>query len=198
MAGRGNNGADGLAVARILSQEGWQATVYQTGTAGHCTREWERQCKIIGYYPVRMVSNWPCEEYTVMVDALFGIGLSRQIQGEYAEIVKEMNRRKGYKLSVDVPSGVHASTGKVMGEAVRADITVTFGWAKKGLLFYPGAEYVGRLAIKEIGINETCFGAAGEKPGMFCYNEPLRKILPSRRADGHKGTFGESAADRRV
>lgn len=191
VAGRGNNGADGLAVARILSQEGWQATVYQTGTAGHCTREWERQCKIIGYYPVRMVSNWPCEEYTVMVDALFGIGLSRQIQGEYAEIVKEMNRRKGYKLSVDVPSGVHASTGKVMGEAVRADITVTFGWAKKGLLFYPGAEYVGRLAIKEIGINETCFGAAGEKPGMFCYNEPLRKILPSRRADGHKGTFGK-------
>lgn len=191
VAGSGNNGADGLAVARILSLEGWQVTVYQTGSMGHCTREWERQYKIIGYYPVRMVSNWPNEEYTVMVDALFGIGLSRQIQGEYAEIVKEMNRRKGYKLSIDVPSGIHASTGKVMGEAVRADLTVTFGWAKKGLLFYPGAEYVGRLAVKEIGINETCFDVAGKRPGMFYYSEPVRNLLPSRRLDGHKGTFGK-------
>lgn len=191
VVGSGNNGADGLAVARILSQEGWQVAVYQTGAAGHCTREWERQYKMIRYYPVQIVSNWPREEYTIMVDALFGIGLSRQIQGEYAEIVKEMNRRKGYKLSVDVPSGIHASTGKVMGEAVRADLTVTFGWAKKGLLFYPGAEYVGRLVVKEIGINETCFDTAGEKPGMFYYNEPVEKLLPSRQADGHKGTFGK-------
>lgn len=191
VAGSGNNGADGLAVARILSLEDWQVTVYQTGSAGHCTREWERQHKIIGYYPVRMVSNWPHEEYTIVVDALFGIGLSRQIQGEYAEIVKEMNRRKGFKLSVDVPSGIHASTGRIMGEAVRADLTVTFGWAKKGLLFYPGAEYAGRLTVKEIGINETCFDVAGEKPGMFYYDEPVRKLLPFRRADGHKGTFGK-------
>ena len=58
VTGNGNNGADGLAVARILSQEGWQVTVYQTGPAGHSTREWERQYKIIGYYPVRMVSKW--------------------------------------------------------------------------------------------------------------------------------------------
>jgi yjeF C-terminal region, hydroxyethylthiazole kinase-related/yjeF N-terminal region len=191
VAGGGNNGADGLAVARILSLEDWQVTVYQTGSAGHCTREWERQYKIIGYYPVRMVSNWPREEYTIVVDALFGIGLSRQIQGEYAEIVKEMNRRKGFKLSVDVPSGIHASTGRIMGEAVRADLTVTFGWAKKGLLFYPGAEYTGRLAVKEIGINGTCFDAAGKKPEMFYYDEPVGKLLPPRRRDGHKGTFGK-------
>ena len=71
----------------------------------------------------RLVSNWPQEEYTIIVDALFGIGLSRQIQGEYADIVKELNRRPGYKLSVDVPSGVHAESGKIMGEAVRADVT---------------------------------------------------------------------------
>jgi len=191
VAGSGNNGADGLAVARLLSLDGWQVTVYQAGSAGHCTREWERQYKMIGYYPARMVSNWPHEEYTIMVDALFGIGLSRQIQGEYAELVKEMNRRKGFKLAIDVPSGIHASTGKVMGEAVRADMTVTFGWAKKGLLFYPGAEYAGRLAVREIGINETCFTAAGEKPGMFYYREPVSKLLPPRRADGHKGTFGK-------
>ncbi len=191
VAGGGNNGADGLAVARILSLEDWQVTVYQAGSAGHCTREWERQYKIIGYYPVRMVSNWPREEYTIVVDALFGIGLSRQIQGEYAEIVKEMNRRKGFKLSVDVPSGIHASTGRIMGEAVRADLTVTFGWAKKGLLFYPGAEYTGRLAVKEIGINGTCFDAAGKKPEMFYYDEPVGKLLPLRRRDGHKGTFGK-------
>ena len=191
VAGGGNNGADGLAVARILSLEDWQVTVYQAGSAGHCTREWERQYKIIGYYPVRMVSNWPREEYTIVVDALFGIGLSRQIQGEYAEIVKEMNRRKGFKLSVDVPSGIHASTGRIMGEAVRADLTVTFGWAKKGLLFYPGAEYTGRLAVKEIGINGTCFDAAGKKPEMFYYDEPVGKLLPPRRRDGHKGTFGK-------
>lgn len=118
-----------------MSAEGWQVTVYPAGAGGHCTREWERQHKIMGYYPVREVSNWPHEEYTVMVDALFGIGLSRPVQGEYAEIIREMNRRKGFKLSVDVPSGIHAATGKVMGAAVRADLTVTFGWAKKGLLF---------------------------------------------------------------
>ncbi len=191
VVGSGNNGADGLAVARILSQEGWKATVYQAGGAGHRTREWERQNKIMGFYPVRVVSNWPQEEYTVLVDALFGIGLSRQIQGEYGEIIREINRREGYKLSIDVPSGIHASTGRVMGEAVRADLTVTFGWAKKGLLFYPGAEYAGKLAVKEIGVNQACFEAAGDKPGMFYYEEPVSVLLPPRRSDGHKGSFGK-------
>lgn len=191
VAGSGNNGADGMAVARILSLEGWQVTVYQTGSAGHCTREWERQNKFISYYPVRIVSNWPAGEYTVIVDALFGIGLSRQVQGEYAEIIKEMNRRKGFKLSVDVPSGIHADTGKIMGAAVQADLTVTFGWAKKGLLLYPGADYAGRVAVREIGINETCFPAAGKKPGMFAYDEPVGVLLPPRQADGHKGSFGK-------
>ena len=191
VAGCGNNGADGLALARILSLAGWKATVYQAGLTGHSTREWERQYKIIGYYPVRMVSNWPPEEYTVMVDALFGIGLSRQIQGEYAGIVQEFNRRGGYKLAVDVPSGVEAQTGKILGEAVKADKTVTFGWAKKGLLYYPGAEYAGEVTVREIGINHTCFEAAGETPGMFYYDEPVTRLLPPRRADGHKGDFGK-------
>ncbi len=191
VAGCGNNGADGLAVARILSMEGWRVTVYQTGPSSHSTREWERQYKIIGYYPVRMVSNWPQEEYTIIVDALFGIGLSRQIQGEYAQIVRELNRRTGYKLAVDVPSGVHAQTGKIMGEAVKADKTVTFGWAKKGLLCYPGAEYAGDVAVRDIGINATCFEAAGKKPAMFYYDEPVIKLLPPRKADGHKGDFGK-------
>lgn len=191
VAGCGNNGADGLAAARILSQEGWKVTVYQTGPADHSTREWERQYKIIGYYPVRMVSNWPQEEYTIMVDALFGIGLSRQIQDGYARIVQEFNRRSGYKLAVDVPSGVHAQTGKIMGEAVKADKTVTFGWAKKGLLYYPGAEYAGEVTVREIGVNDSCFEAAGKKPGMFYYDEPVIKLLPPRRADGHKGDFGK-------
>lgn len=191
VAGSGNNGADGMAVARILSMEDWQVTVYQTGSAGHCTREWERQNKFVSYYPVKIVSNWPEEEYTIIVDALFGIGLSRQVQGEYAEIVAEFNRRRGYKIAVDVPSGIHAGTGRIMGAAVKADLTVTFGWAKKGLLFYPGAACAGRVVVKEIGINETCFGAAQEKPGMFYYDEPPGKLLPSRAADGHKGSFGK-------
>ena len=191
VAGSGNNGADGMAVARILSMEGWQVTVYQTGSAGHCTREWERQNKFISYYPVKIVSNWPVEEYTVIVDALFGIGLSRQVQGEYAEIIKEFNSRKGYKIAVDVPSGIHAGTGKIMGVAVKADLTVTFGWAKKGLLFYPGAACAGHVVIKEIGINETCFAVAQEQPGMFYYDEPPGELLPSRQEDGHKGSFGK-------
>lgn len=191
VAGSGNNGADGMAVARILSVEGWQVTVYQTGSAGHCTREWERQNKFISYYPIKIVSNWQAEEYTIIVDALFGIGLSRQVQGEYAEIVAELNRRKGYKIAVDVPSGIHAGTGKVMGTAVKADMTVTFGWAKKGLLFYPGAACAGRVVVKEIGINETCFDAAQERPEMFYYDEQPRELLPSRQADGHKGSFGK-------
>lgn len=190
VAGSGNNGADGMAVARILSMEDWQVTVYQTGSSGHCTREWERQNKFISYYPVKIVSNWPVEEYTIIVDALFGIGLSRQVQGEYAGIITEMNRRKGYKIAVDVPSGIHAGTGKIMGTAVKADMTVTFGWAKKGLLFYPGAGCAGRVVVREIGINETCFGAAQEKPGMFYYDEPVMELLPPRQADGHKGSFG--------
>lgn len=191
VAGSGNNGADGMAVARILSMEGWQITVFQTHAAGHCTREWERQNKFISYYPVKMVSNWPSEEYTIIVDALFGIGLSRQVQGEYAEIITEMNRRKGYRIAVDVPSGIHAGTGRVMGVAVKADLTVTFGWAKKGLLFYPGAAHAGLVVVKEIGVNETCFGAAQEKPGMFYYDEPAAGLLPARQADGHKGSFGK-------
>ena len=98
--------------------------------------------------------EYPKDIVNVIVDALFGIGLSRDVTGKYAEIVRKMTEQDGYKVAVDIASGISADTGAVMGTAVAADLTVTFGFIKAGQLLYPGAEYTGELKVADIGIDE--------------------------------------------
>ena len=189
LCGVGNNGADGLASARLLAAKDYDVEVIICGKEEKATAQWQIQKKILEHYPVK-IGNKPKEDgYTVIIDAMFGVGLHRSIEGEYAAVLESVNQLKGFKLAVDVPSGVDADTGHILGCAFRADETVCFAYGKRGLFFYPGCEYAGKIAICDIGIDSKAF--MGKEPEMFAYTEEKESLLPKRRADGNKGTFGK-------
>ncbi len=193
VAGMGNNGGDGLAIGRLLALKGNAVSFYLAGNRDKMTTETIAQLKIIKNLGFSIQSKLEDAEYDMVVDALLGIGLSGMVEGDYAGTIEKINcygRRGAYICAVDIPSGVSADTGKIMGCAVRADLTVTFAFAKRGHLLYPGKEYSGRLIVKDIGITENALAA--ESPTAFCYEkEDIMKLLPMRVPDGNKGTFGK-------
>ncbi len=189
LAGVGNNGGDGLALARMLCEAGYAVTVETVGNPERASEQWKQQNEILKHFPIRTGSKRDGLEYTIMVDALFGVGLSRNVEGEYAEAVERFNQAKAFKLALDVPSGIHSDTGKVLGCAVKAHMTVTFGFCKRGLMFCPGNTYAGEVVTVPMGITERSF--CGREPEMFFYKEPIRELMPKRDSGGNKGTFGK-------
>lgn len=185
ICGSGNNGADGMAAARILRLEGYRVDLYLAGKMESFTQEAKIQWKIAGNYGISVVNNFNPNEYTSIVDAVFGVGLSREVTGAYRELFERVNRSQVPVLAVDIPSGICSSRGIVMGTAIRAVRTVTFAYAKAGLCLYPGAFYSGQVIVKDIGIY-------GQKPGAFyALDEKELDWIAPRRADGNKGTFGK-------
>lgn len=190
LAGMGNNGGDGLALARLLAEENYKVEVWCVGDRKKASSQWLLQEAVLQNYPVRISSKAEQKEYTVIVDALFGVGLTREVAGMYAESIALLNRLEGYKLALDIPSGICADTGRILGCAVRADATVTFGFCKRGLVLGRGAEYAGRVITASIGITPRSF--FGREPGMFYYDENILELLPKRARLGNKGTFGKA------
>jgi NAD(P)H-hydrate epimerase len=188
LAGMGNNGGDGLALARLLSEAGFRVEVWCVGDERKASEQWLSQRKILEHDFANFSDSPTSREYTILVDALFGVGLSRKVEGDYASAIRQFNELRGYKLALDVPSGICSDTGRVLGIAVKADETVTFGFAKRGLYLYPGCEYAGRVQTADVGINAKSF--LGETPGMF-YLDEIRDFLPPRQRSGNKGTFGK-------
>lgn len=191
VAGCGNNGGDGFATGRLLMQEGFDVDyclVGQEEKAGELTA---LQIASVKAYGGRISRNLPEGEYDIIVDALFGVGLSRELTGIYKDAVEYINQKNAFVLAVDIPSGIHADTGAVMGVAVNADVTVTFGFRKLGVFLYPGARYAGKLLCASIGITPDSF--LGRPPGMFTFTEPVKDLMPARQPDGNKGTFGKAA-----
>lgn len=189
MAGTGNNGGDGLALARLLSEKKYEVEIWCVGDEGKASEQWRQQKKILTHYPVCFSAKPQKSEYTILIDALFGVGLSREITGAYGEAVKLFNSLEGRKLALDLPSGIDSDTGRIWGRAVRADETVTFGFCKRGLVLYPGCELAGRVTVADIGISEVSFGK--KAPGMYTLDESTEELLPLRNACGNKGTFGK-------
>lgn len=192
VCGTGNNGADGVAVARILHERGQRSAIYIPVESEHSTEEWKRQIEIAQYLGIPVLRenlNW--REYTVLVDALFGIGLSREVRGNYQKVIKEMNDAKVPILAVDIPSGICSTTGKVLGDAVKADLTVTFGVKKTGLVYFPGAFYAGEVLVENPGFPKEVIDRC--KTGIYTYTREDLKELPKRAKDGNKGTFGKVA-----
>lgn len=189
MAGTGNNGGDGLAMARLLSERGYRVEVWTVGDRHRASEQWRQQMGILGNYSVVCTDRPERQAYGVLVDALFGVGLSRAVEGVYGEAVEIFQSLEGWRLALDMPSGIDTDTGRVLGRAVKADATVTFGFCKRGLVLYPGCEYAGEVRIADIGIRERSF--LGRKPSMYAYDESLRALLPGRDSGGNKGTFGK-------
>lgn len=194
VCGIGNNGGDGLALARLLTCEGYKVDVYIKGDVLKSTQSFREQLKRLEVFSACFINEEELENsnqdnYSIIVDALFGVGLSREITGEYADIIKKCNGLNGFKIAVDIPSGICANTGKVLGCAFKADCTVTFAFKKLGLCLYPGASYAGEIQVSDIGITEQAF--KDNPPNIFTYEGNPLKYMPARKPDGNKGTFGK-------
>lgn len=190
VCGSGNNGGDGFAIGRILLEKGTEVKLVFAGRMESRTEETVCQMERFLKAGGRVCGEFEEADYDAVVDALFGVGLSREITGNYAELLNRMNEESGKKLAVDIPSGICASTGQVMGTAFRADMTVTFQEKKLGLLLFPGCGYAGRVAAADIGIDSSLV----HKERGVCYTmdgKDAKKLLPARPADSHKGTFGK-------
>lgn len=197
VCGTGNNGGDGMAAARMLYQKGAKVTVWLTGAYENCSKETKKQYDILKAYGIevaedvaeKMEQEMKKGTYTLVIDAIFGIGLSRNIEGNYKEIIDFLNAAEADKLAVDIPSGIHADSGVVMGCCFFADHTVTFAYNKLGLCLYPGAEAAGQVHIAEIGITDESF--LEKKPQTLALEEKDSSLLPARRADSNKGSYGK-------
>ncbi len=197
MAGKGNNGGDGYVIARLLGEKGWDVKVIilaeREQISGDAALNLEMlPCSVINYCTGEgQLSGRYMEELfqaDLIVDALLGTGLSSAVSGIYLEAVDLMNASWRPVVSVDIPSGIHGTTGKVLGSAVRASITVTFAFAKLGHVLYPGAEYTGRLVVADIGIPPELMKSAS---GCDFQNaDAMGNMLHRRDRQAHKGHFG--------
>lgn len=192
VAGYGNNGGDGLAVGRLLMLQGYEVAFVLPGeeTGSRCTEETRQQIAILQGYGARIFSTIQEDEYDIVVDAVFGVGLSRPVEGFWKDAIQWINRSGAFVCSVDIPSGISADTGRVMGCAVRAGLTVTYGFRKMGHMLYPGAAYSGKLVCRQMGIDERSF--LDKPPYWYTYAGKEKGLLPVRPADGNKGTFGKA------
>ena len=105
-------------------------------------------------------------------------------------MIEKMNRLKGRKIAVDIPSGIHSGNGQVMGIAFRADLTVTFQFEKLGMVLFPGKEYTGKTAVVDIGIHSSVFSETQEV-AYTLERADLSRMLPKRKPDTHKGSYGK-------
>lgn len=190
VCGSGNNGGDGIAIARILFLHGYHTEIYMAGNLSHMTQETKQQYDIARNYQVPVVNNPQWQEYTTIVDAVFGVGLTRPVEGRYADLLHEMNRTSAWKVAVDIPSGVNGDTGAVMGTAFLADLTVTFAFRKAGLCLFPGRKLAGKTVTADIGIYES---SDLMEPWYLMDDSDIEK-LPPRDPEGNKGTFGKVLA----
>ena len=192
VCGVGNNGADAIAVARILLMQGICAEVYLCAEPDKSKEAVLKQYNIFKNVGGVTVTTTDFEEYDIIVDGIFGIGIKREVEGIYAKAVKAIDKAKenGSKvIAIDIPSGIHTDRGVVLGMAVKADETVTFGYLKPGHLLYPGAEYCGKVTVADIGIYHKYFYDEKE---LHCFTVPaVGSIdLPKRKRNGNKGSFG--------
>ena len=189
VCGSGNNGADGLAAARLLNQQGCEVTVAKMPDHGKRTSENQTQLNILNNYQIKVLDHIPQPDvYDCVIDALFGVGLSRPPEGEYAEWIDAMNKKSGFKVAVDVPSGVSSDTGQVYSSAFKADLTVTFACLKIGHILHPGCELCGKVAAAQIGITNESW--LMRRPSCYMLEKEDLKELPVRPARSNKGTFG--------
>lgn len=190
VCGCGNNGGDGYAIARLLHLKGYHVSIYFLGDDTKRSEENKLQKKIAEHYRIPVKQEIGEEEYSLIIDAIFGTGLSRDIEGKYAKIIHMMNCMNGFKVAVDTPSGIHDDTGEVMGTAFRADLTVAIAFAKRGQLLEVGNPYVGHLKVADIGIYPDDW--TSQDTFMYCYDfEDFKLQFPKRVPDSHKGTYGK-------
>lgn len=211
ICGMGNNGGDGIAVSRILRENGMETSVLMIGDSEKQSKQCRQQMNIArklsipvqffssdgiyGKEKENILNRILAGEYTIIVDAVFGIGLHRPVEGEFKECIEAVNASGAKVVAADIPSGIDAEDGQVLGCAIKASITVTFGLMKQGLLMAPGYLYAGEVRVEPIGFPRQAVERI--RPFMQYYQKekmPIKKqmegLLPGRSKESNKGTYG--------
>lgn len=153
LCGLGNNGGDGIAIARLLIQKGINVDLLILGDEKRASPRTLSQLNIARKYGIEVKQRASdFRSYTAIVDALFGIGLSKPVPAKLGDVIKRINSANVPVVSVDTPSGLDATTGEILGSSIRAAATVTFGYAKTGLLQNEGLKRAGNIYVKDIGV----------------------------------------------
>jgi NAD(P)H-hydrate epimerase len=195
--GRGNNGGDGMVVARYLHLWGVPVSVIMIPTKKGGESDFEMSTpeananrKIVERLGIPLSISNSIPEYgdvAIVVDALLGTGLDREVEGDYRVAIDSINVSGARVIAIDLPSGIHSDSGQIMGSAVRADTTITFAYLKSGLLCGPGADVSGDLAVIDIGLPDVVDDKLNINVSLA---ELIRQKLPLRPVDSNKGTFG--------
>lgn len=198
LCGKGNNGGDGLAIGRLLRRKKARAHIVLLSTPLDLSRDaktmYQRFQRAAGQSAITRFTDAEAIQRRltagdVVVDAILGTGLSTPVTGLYRDAIDAINAAGRPTVAVDLPSGLHADTGMVMGAAVRADLTVTFGLPKVGLYIGSGIDCAGIVRLVDIGIPASFVGAVGSRL-MLLTEAAVRTTIPPRRASSHKGTYG--------
>ena len=190
VCGSGNNGGDGFAIARILQNNRYSVETFCVGNPEHYTEETQEQMHRLQECGGKITYGMPQEDsYSVIIDAVFGVGLIRKVEGRYRQVIEQMNRMRGTKFAVDIPSGLSATTGCILGCAFKADYTVTFQLKKIGLELSQGRTMAGRVIVPDIGISTDSI-CEDQEIVRTAGKDIYRKMLPDRPEDSNKGTYG--------
>lgn len=190
MAGNGNNGGDGIAIARILQERGIRAEINMVGELSKLSPEAAAQLETARKLNIPVHYGVEHTLYDVIVDAIFGIGITRNVEGKYRKAVEAVNASRAKVVAVDIPSGVNTDDGSIMGCAIKADVTVTFAYRKLGLMLYPGASCAGEVVCVPIGIPGAVI--AEKRTGVVTFTDWKKDLhFPGRSPSGNKGTFGK-------
>ena len=194
--GKGNNGGDGFAIARHLYNMGIDVAVYLV-----CGNEFKGDAKINFDIIKRMNINidvisdiedlkYIVRSYDIIVDAIFGTGISGTVRGISYDVISEINDNAKYIMAVDVPSGINSDSGEICGVCIKADKTVTFATYKVGMLMFPAADYVGKAAVKNISIPDYIIDGQNLKINVIDYKF-VRSNFPKRENNSQKGDYGK-------
>src|SRR5262245_3951848 len=200
VCGKGNNGGDGLVVARHLHRKKARVRVWLLSPSSELTRDaavmYHRLVRaagrsVVGMFPPNDQARTALASSDLIVDALLGTGLSSEVTGRYRSAIELMNQSERPVVAVDIPSGIHADNGSGLGSAVRATMTVTFGLPKLGLYVGSGIDHAGNVCVTDIGIPPAYVDAI-ESRTILITEDSVRRALPLRRPSAHKGTFGHA------
>lgn len=203
LAGPGNNGGDALCAARWLMHLGYDVAIYFIGDASHASNEFVRQAGILTeVYPRLAISGIRggksdasvlSREYDIILDGMYGIGLNRRFGANFIKFIDYINSKNSYRIAIDVPSGLNATTGQAMNAVIKADLTVTFANYKTGMFFADGREACGEIVLIDIGIDRSGYSEVSDKL-FICDNEffesTFDRAIKPRKERSHKGTYG--------
>lgn len=186
----GNNGADGIAVARMLHEAGYTVDVYWIDEVSKQSEGFKQQYNIAKKLNLNFIDEIIDYGYDVVIDGIFGVGLNRSVHGRHAEAIHIMNDLDAYKIAIDIPSGIDSHTGFILDTAFKADTTITFEIMKLGMITGAGFEYSGNVIVESIGIPSNAIDHIA--PRLYTYDErDVEDKLPARKVDSHKGSYGK-------